>query len=204
MPTLIYNTLRAKLSDACSKRARELLVGDFSFNRYVPTHGWVGANAACWGCDDDAYIEGEADPPEWIIEDQRYRRVHFHTAERVPIEFMLTLSASFPLVEFELRCYDESSSEVYYYTAKYGDLFIHEFGEKRCISTGQPCHPGALRKITSGFVTQFFDPNTKEFIGQEFTAGDQVEYEDENGQTLLEGLYEDLTHPFEMKGPGDA
>ena len=39
-------------------------------------------------------------------------------------------------------------------------------------------------KITHGFVTQRWNAETDEFLGQEFTAGDMVEYEDENGNVI--------------------
>ena len=41
-----------------------------------------------------------------------------------------------------------------------------------------------IHKITTGFVTQRWDAKTKRFLGQDFTAGDQVDYEDENGEPI--------------------
>lgn len=37
-----------------------------------------------------------------------------------------------------------------------------------------------IHKITHGYVTQRWDSETKQFLGQEFKAGDLVEYQDEN------------------------
>lgn len=39
-------------------------------------------------------------------------------------------------------------------------------------------------KITTGFVIQTYDTDKKEWISQEFIAGDQVDYEDEEGIPL--------------------
>jgi hypothetical protein len=44
-----------------------------------------------------------------------------------------------------------------------------------------------IHKITTGFVTQRFDAETGKFLGQEFTASDQVEYEDEAGNVFGDG-----------------
>jgi hypothetical protein len=41
-----------------------------------------------------------------------------------------------------------------------------------------------IRKITYGWVTQVWDSESREFLGQDFTCGDQVEYEDENGESI--------------------
>lgn len=53
-----------------------------------------------------------------------------------------------------------------------------------------------IRKITTGFVTQRWDAVTGKFLGQDFTAGDDVAYEDESGNAI------DQTEPeyrcFEM------
>ena len=42
----------------------------------------------------------------------------------------------------------------------------------------------SIRKITYGWVTQEWDADTDEFLGQEFTCGDTVEHEDENGNPV--------------------
>jgi hypothetical protein len=36
-----------------------------------------------------------------------------------------------------------------------------------------------VKKITVGFVIQTFDTETRKYTGQEFIAGDQVDYEDD-------------------------
>ena len=41
-----------------------------------------------------------------------------------------------------------------------------------------------VNKITYGFVTQQFDTKTGKFISQEFTAGDQVDYENKRGEAV--------------------
>jgi hypothetical protein len=43
-----------------------------------------------------------------------------------------------------------------------------------------------LRKITYGFVIQKWDAETGKFLGQEFVAGDQVDYENELGEPIDE------------------
>lgn len=53
-----------------------------------------------------------------------------------------------------------------------------------------------IHKITHGFVTQKWDAETGKFLGQEFTAGDEVEYEDENGDSIDE--QEPEYRPFDM------
>lgn len=40
-----------------------------------------------------------------------------------------------------------------------------------------------MQKITCGFVVQRWDEAGK-FLGQEFVAGDEVEYEDDNGNMI--------------------
>lgn len=51
-----------------------------------------------------------------------------------------------------------------------------------------------INKITTGFVTQQWDTQKKQFIGQTFTPGDSVQYEDENGETV----------PFGFLGTGET
>lgn len=55
-------------------------------------------------------------------------------------------------------------------------------------------------KITSGHVTQEYDPETKQCIGQCFTAGDLVEWEDENGKPITP-LDSEFYQPFGMEQP---
>jgi len=39
-----------------------------------------------------------------------------------------------------------------------------------------------INKVTVGYVTQRFDTKTQKFIGQEFTAADEVTWEDQGGE----------------------
>jgi hypothetical protein len=61
-----------------------------------------------------------------------------------------------------------------------------------------------VEKITVGFVIQEFDTKTKKFVSQEFIAGDQVDYEDENGDPVkglsLEAIVKEYL-PFDMVQP---
>ena len=41
-----------------------------------------------------------------------------------------------------------------------------------------------LKKITTGYVIQTFDTNSKKFVAQTFSAGDECSYEDENGNIV--------------------
>lgn len=43
-----------------------------------------------------------------------------------------------------------------------------------------------VSKIVSGFVVQLFDTETKEFVSQEFIAGDQCDYEVEYGEPITD------------------
>jgi hypothetical protein len=65
-----------------------------------------------------------------------------------------------------------------------------------------------VNKITTGFVIQKFDSDTKEFVSQEFIAGDQVDVEDEFGEPMSSYIKEctDIDNhylPFEMKQPSE-
>ena len=64
-----------------------------------------------------------------------------------------------------------------------------------------------VTKITHGFVAQRFDASKNAWLGQEFIAGDQVEYEDARGDPLAaDSLPESLQHAylrFEMKQPAE-
>lgn len=55
-----------------------------------------------------------------------------------------------------------------------------------------------VKKITTGFVIQTFDTKTRKFTGQEFIAGDQVDYETETG-VPVESFKEYL--PYDMVQP---
>jgi len=67
-----------------------------------------------------------------------------------------------------------------------------------------------INKITTGFVIQTFDTETKKYTAQEFVAGDHVEYETLDGSSIdpvevgmqtVEGLEPYL--PFDMVQPQD-
>ena len=55
-----------------------------------------------------------------------------------------------------------------------------------------------VNKVTTGFVIQEFDTETRQFTHQTFIAGDEVDYEDASGQPI-EPFDEYL--PFEMEQP---
>jgi hypothetical protein len=57
-----------------------------------------------------------------------------------------------------------------------------------------------VNKITTGFVIQRFDTETRQFVAQEFIAGDQVDFENEYSEPV-ESFDEYL--PFEMKQPSE-
>ena len=58
-----------------------------------------------------------------------------------------------------------------------------------------------INKITAGFVIQTFN-DTGLFLQQEFIAGDQCDYEDEDGQPLdIKEIGGDIYHPFNMLNP---
>jgi len=56
-----------------------------------------------------------------------------------------------------------------------------------------------MKKITVGFVVQDYNENG-ECTGQEFVAGDQVDWEDENGDIIVPPQNE-AYQPFEMVQP---
>lgn len=56
-----------------------------------------------------------------------------------------------------------------------------------------------IKKITIGFVIQEYDTETRGIRSQEFIAGDQVDFEDEEGNALNPLDCTDLYYPFEMK-----
>jgi|SaaInlV_130m_DNA_2_1039683.scaffolds.fasta_scaffold58362_2 hypothetical protein len=56
-----------------------------------------------------------------------------------------------------------------------------------------------VKKITTGFVIQEYDVDAKEWISQEFVAGDQVEWEDENGESV--DSVDDAYLPMNMVQP---
>ena len=59
-----------------------------------------------------------------------------------------------------------------------------------------------LHKITVGFVIQNFDTEKNEFVEQEFIAGDEVTWEDNNNNPGSSIDYStDKYLPFDMKQP---
>ena len=48
-----------------------------------------------------------------------------------------------------------------------------------------------INKITVGFVIQVFDTELNRFVSQEFTAGDDVAYEDQKGDAVDSALVMD-------------
>ena len=57
-----------------------------------------------------------------------------------------------------------------------------------------------IKKITTGFVVQDFDEG--ECTGQEFVAGDQVDYENEKGESVVAPGGEGFEYqPFDMVQP---
>jgi len=59
-----------------------------------------------------------------------------------------------------------------------------------------------LKKITTGFVIQDFDEKTGKCISQEFVAGDQVDWEDEDGEAIVSPDGEGFDYfPFDMVQP---
>jgi len=70
-----------------------------------------------------------------------------------------------------------------------------------------------VRKFTPGHWVQEFDAATGRCVFQEFVAGDQVDWEDRQGNAIsdgdfgidLEGLYHPMeTKPLEEKDRGDS
>lgn len=55
------------------------------------------------------------------------------------------------------------------------------------------------KKITTGFVVQTYDGD--KCVSQEFIAGDQVDYEDENGETIDVDTTNEQYQPFDMVQP---
>lgn len=62
-----------------------------------------------------------------------------------------------------------------------------------------------LNKITHGFVIQSYDTKEQKWIGQDFVAGDDVEWEKEGGFLIPHGeVPEDVLNnylPFHMEQP---
>lgn len=62
-----------------------------------------------------------------------------------------------------------------------------------------------ISKITAGFVIQIFDTEKQQFVSQEFVAGDQIDFEDAEGNPMDSGLLKvdgiEKALAFEMKQP---
>jgi hypothetical protein len=56
------------------------------------------------------------------------------------------------------------------------------------------------KKITSGFVTQTYCAETDKPISQNFTAGDEVDYENEEGDAIPSPINEQYL-PYDMVQP---
>ncbi len=59
-----------------------------------------------------------------------------------------------------------------------------------------------INKITTGFVIQTYDTKTGRCVGQEFVAGDDVKYEDQNGEAVDWSEKADAYQPFDMAQAG--
>ena len=53
-----------------------------------------------------------------------------------------------------------------------------------------------INKITTGFVIQTFNTETKQFVSQEFKAADDVTWEDENGNSVKSPGDDDTAEPY--------
>jgi len=58
-----------------------------------------------------------------------------------------------------------------------------------------------VNKITVGFVIQEFDEKSGKCVSQEFVAGDDVTYEDEQGKVIEWSEEEEDSQPFHMEQP---
>lgn len=205
MPNLIYNQLRVLVPDT-QKDLLSSFDGEFSFSRYVPLHNWIGASYAMWGTgEEEAFFDG-GDIPEWIQTpfsggDGVIAVAYFHTDEKIPREFVANFSSLFPDLRMELRCYDETNSNHYVYEAIGGRLYVYNMGQKTLMIEMPSTVENAVRKITPGFVTQFFDPDAKQLIDQEFTAGDDVTFENAEGEPVTVPNPQEYYHPFNMEKP---
>ena len=58
-------------------------------------------------------------------------------------------------------------------------------------------------KITVGFVIQEYQQVNGKYVcsGQSFVAGDQVDYEDSNGEVIMIDTSQETYYPFDMKQP---
>jgi len=61
-----------------------------------------------------------------------------------------------------------------------------------------------IKKITIGFVIQEFDTETNQCIHQEFIAGDEVDWEDNSGNSIdISDLYSGTDEPYCSFGMAD-
>ena len=58
-----------------------------------------------------------------------------------------------------------------------------------------------IDKITPGFVIQVYDTDLKRFVSQSFTAGDDCQYEDKDGEPVDSGALNGACLPFDMVQP---
>jgi hypothetical protein len=65
-----------------------------------------------------------------------------------------------------------------------------------------------INKITTGFVVQTWDTERKQWISQEFVAGDRVDYEKADGTPVdADDIWPDMAEPylpFEMRPPEEV
>lgn len=60
-----------------------------------------------------------------------------------------------------------------------------------------------VKKITTGFVVQTFDTETKKWVSQEFVAGDECVYEDADGNPA--DSFEPAGYlPYDMRQPNEG
>jgi hypothetical protein len=62
-----------------------------------------------------------------------------------------------------------------------------------------------VNKVTTGFVIQIFDTEKRQFVSQEFVAGDHCDYEDKDGVPVCSEAMEvdgkEAYLPFDMVQP---
>lgn len=58
-----------------------------------------------------------------------------------------------------------------------------------------------VNKITIGYVIQVFDTEKKQFLWQDFVAGDQCDYEDQDGNPTDNEDVRKAYLPFDMVQP---
>ena len=58
-----------------------------------------------------------------------------------------------------------------------------------------------INKITPGFVIQVFDTELKRFVSQSYTAGDDCQYEDKDGEPADSKVLNGACLPFDMVQP---